>query len=84
MATWREWGIGREGSKGTKDKREQERREGTSIPPPYSGLGLSCCCQVSMEKGIPGCCQVTVGVESSQNTRGLVYKPSLIATGLWS
>ena len=65
MATWREgrreWGD--RGSKREQESKRQEREERTSSPF-YSGPGL------------PGCCQVTVGVESRQNTRDFGLCPT--------
>ena len=64
MAMWGEGegkGDEEKGVKGqerSKRVREQESKEGASISF-HSGLGHS------------GCCQVTVGVESRQNTRSL-------------
>jgi hypothetical protein len=60
MATWREgvgeWEWGTRG-KGERELRErQKRQEEGANSPFYSGPCL------------PGCCQVTVGVESRQNT----------------
>ena len=38
---------------------------------PLIGAELSCCCQVTVERSIPGYHQVTMGTESSQNARSL-------------
>ena len=65
MSTWREVGgkgLGK-GRARARIKREQEREEGSSSPF-YSGPGLN------------GCCQITVGLEYRQNSRGLGHCPT--------
>jgi hypothetical protein len=56
-------GRWKEGEQGSKSKRKRIRERGGASSSFYSGLGH------------PGCCQVTVGVESRQNTSSLVALP---------
>jgi hypothetical protein len=59
MTRWR--GGGREWEERKQESKRQERGQGTSSPF-YSGPGL------------PGCCQVTVGVEFRQNANTCIAR----------
>jgi hypothetical protein len=61
MTTWREGR--REEPKRAREKQEgnrSKREEGASSPF-YSGPGQPGCCQVTVQRSIPGYCQVTAG-----------------------
>ena len=49
----------------------REREEAPRIPFYREWAGLSCSCRVAVRRSIPGCCQITLRVESRENARSL-------------
>ena len=52
-----------------RESKGKRARRGHTVP--FIMGWATYCCQVTVGRGKPGCSQVTVGVESSQNTEGL-------------
>ena len=57
---------GARGQEARERSRSKRERRGQAVP--FIGPDLPGCCQVTMERSIPRCCLVTVGVETRQNT----------------
>ena len=73
MTTWKEGRrMGRKGGQGQETRENIRARElGGAKKPPFIVGGVTWLLPGNGGWGKPGCSQVTVGVESSQNTRGL-------------
>jgi hypothetical protein len=61
--------MGKGGNKGPRGKSVREKERGMrGQAAPFIGSVLPSCYQVTVWRSISGCCQVSVGVESRQNT----------------
>ena len=67
----REERIGRRRARDENKRFKSLRERGGAKQPLLQWAGLSCSCRVTVGRSIPGYCQVTVRVESSQNARSL-------------